>query len=129
MQQPIPTWEPYPRADELLVALGIESSCLPVEAYDNGPIYAYVELETEPAVGALEPDLAALGRLGAGPFAVHLARHGRIAFGDEIEICQSEEIGRPPKLYARAVGSVERIDRVEVAGAAVVVGRGELGGV
>ena len=31
----------------------------------------------------------------AGPLAVHLARHGRIAFGDEIEIRQGAEIGRP----------------------------------
>jgi trans-2,3-dihydro-3-hydroxyanthranilate isomerase len=31
----------------------------------------------------------------AGPLAVHLARHGRIAFGDEIVIEQGVEIGRP----------------------------------
>ena len=31
----------------------------------------------------------------AGPLAVHLARHGRIGFGEEIEIRQGEEIGRP----------------------------------
>ena len=31
----------------------------------------------------------------AGPLAVHLARHGRIAFGEEIEIEQGVEIGRP----------------------------------
>ena len=37
----------------------------------------------------------------AGPLAVHLARHGRIGFGDEIEIRQGEEIGRPSRLYAR----------------------------
>ena len=41
----------------------------------------------------------------AGPLAVHLARHGRIGFGDEIEIRQGEEIGRPSRLYARAEGS------------------------
>jgi trans-2,3-dihydro-3-hydroxyanthranilate isomerase len=61
----------------------------------------------------------------AGPLAVHLARHGRIAFGDEIEISQGTEIGRPSTLYARVDGSADRIDRVEVGGSAVVVARGE----
>jgi trans-2,3-dihydro-3-hydroxyanthranilate isomerase len=61
----------------------------------------------------------------AGPLAVHLARHGRIAFGDEIEITQGVEIGRPSKLYARVDGSADRIERVEVGGSAVVVARGE----
>jgi trans-2,3-dihydro-3-hydroxyanthranilate isomerase len=61
----------------------------------------------------------------AGPLAVHLARHGRIAFGDEIEISQGAELGRPSKLYARAEGSAEQIERVEVGGSAVIVARGE----
>ena len=61
----------------------------------------------------------------AGPLAVHLARHGRIAFGDEIEISQGTEIGRPSTLYARVDGSADSIDRVEVGGSAVVVARGE----
>ena len=34
----------------------------------------------------------------AGPLALHLARHGRIAFGDEIEIRQGAELGRPSVL-------------------------------
>ena len=62
----------------------------------------------------------------AGPLAVHLARHGRIAFGQEIEISQGAEIGRPSTLYARATGDGDRIEAVEVAGGAVVVARGEL---
>ena len=61
----------------------------------------------------------------AGPQAVHLARHGRIGFGDEIEISQGAEIGRPSTLYARADGTGEQIERVEVGGSAVVVARGE----
>jgi trans-2,3-dihydro-3-hydroxyanthranilate isomerase len=61
----------------------------------------------------------------AGPLAIHLARHGRIAFGDEIEISQGEELRRPSKLYARVEGSAERIERVEVGGSAVIVARGE----
>jgi trans-2,3-dihydro-3-hydroxyanthranilate isomerase len=61
----------------------------------------------------------------AGPLAVHLVRHGRIAFGEDIEIRQGAEIGRPSVLHARADGSAEQIDRVTVGGAAVVVARGE----
>jgi trans-2,3-dihydro-3-hydroxyanthranilate isomerase len=158
MQQPIPSWEPFEREAELLAALGVESSGLPVEAYRNGPLHVYVELPSERAVAELEPDLrmlAALGELGAncfagsatrwktrmfapglgvpedpatgsaaGPLAVHLSRHGRIAFGEEIEIRQGEEVGRPSLLLARAEGSSAAIDRVEVAGTAVIVARG-----
>jgi trans-2,3-dihydro-3-hydroxyanthranilate isomerase len=61
----------------------------------------------------------------AGPLAVHLARHGRIEFGAEIEISQGTEIGRPSTLYASADGSAEKISRVEVGGSAVTVARGE----
>jgi trans-2,3-dihydro-3-hydroxyanthranilate isomerase len=61
----------------------------------------------------------------AGPLALHLARHGRIAFGEEIEISQGAEVGRPSKLYARPAGSAGSVERVEVGGSAVVVARGE----
>jgi trans-2,3-dihydro-3-hydroxyanthranilate isomerase len=159
MSQPIPTWEPYDRTDELLAALGVKASQLPVEVYQNGPRMVYVTLDTEDAVAALQPDLGLLKThnvgvncfagsgtkwktrmfgvamgvpedpatgSAAGPLAVHLARHGRIEFGQEIEISQGAEIGRPSRLYARATGHRDQIDAVEVAGAAVVVGEGEL---
>jgi trans-2,3-dihydro-3-hydroxyanthranilate isomerase len=160
MRQPVPTWEPYEHVGQLLAALGVASSGLPVEAYRNGPRHVYVELASDRAVASLEPDMAALARLpgsgvgcfagagsrwksrnfapaigipedpatgsAAGPLAVHLARHGRISFGQEIEISQGAEIGRPSRLYARANGTADQIDSVEVAGAAVIVARGEL---
>jgi len=160
MSQPIPAVEPFARPHELLAALSVERSLLPVELYDNGPRHVFVALESEPAVTALEPDLDALLELGeiavscfagarrswrtrmfapalgvpedpatgsaAGPLAVHLARHGRIAFGEEIEIRQGLEIGRPSLLYARAEGSSAAIERVEVAGSAVIVACGTL---
>lgn len=75
-----------------------------------------------PGVGVLED--AATGS-AAGPLALHLARHGRIGWGDEIRISQGAEIRRPSTLFARAVGSAEAIERVEVGGSAVVVARGE----
>jgi len=61
----------------------------------------------------------------AGPLALHLARHGRIAFGEEIEISQGAEVGRPSTLYAQADGTTERVERVRVGGSAVTVARGE----
>jgi trans-2,3-dihydro-3-hydroxyanthranilate isomerase len=61
----------------------------------------------------------------AGPLAVHLARHGRIEFGEQIEISQGAEINRPSTLYAQVDGSAERIERVLVGGSAVIVARGE----
>ena len=61
----------------------------------------------------------------AGPLCLHLARHGLVAFGTEIEITQGVEIGRPSKLHARVDGSAERVERIEVGGSAVVVARGE----
>jgi len=49
----------------------------------------------------------------------------RVAFGDEIEIRQGAEIQRPSLLRARVTGSADRVERVEVAGSAVIVARGE----
>jgi trans-2,3-dihydro-3-hydroxyanthranilate isomerase len=61
----------------------------------------------------------------AGPLAIHLARHGRIGFGEQIEIAQGAELNRPSTLYAQADGEGDRIDRVLVGGSAVIVARGE----
>jgi trans-2,3-dihydro-3-hydroxyanthranilate isomerase len=159
MEQPIPTVEPF-EADELLAALGVERSELPVELYDNGMRNVYVALASEEEVGALSPDVKELARLpqplgvncfagsgtswktrmfapgagvtedpatgsAAGPLAVHLARHGRIGWGEEIRISQGVEIARPSTLFAQADGSADAIERVEVGGSAVVVARGE----
>jgi trans-2,3-dihydro-3-hydroxyanthranilate isomerase len=76
------------------------------------------------APGAGIPEDPATGS-AAGPLVVHLARHGRTAWGDEIEIEQGAEIARPSLLHARAVGSGDALKQVEVGGSAVVVARGE----
>jgi len=62
----------------------------------------------------------------AGPLCVHLARHGRIRFGETIVIEQGAELGRPSVLHACAIGSPDRLERVEVGGSAVVIGGGEI---
>ena len=61
----------------------------------------------------------------AGPLACHLARHGVVPWGEQIEVEQGTELGRPSTLYARAVGTDEEIESVEVGGSAVTVARGE----
>jgi trans-2,3-dihydro-3-hydroxyanthranilate isomerase len=157
MQQPIPAFETFERADELQEVLGVRSG-LPVELYHLGPGHVFVELGSEDDVAGLAPDFGALALFdvgincfagsgkswktrmfapssgvaedpatgsAAGPLAIHLARHGRTDFGDEIEISQGAELNRPSKLYARVEGSADRIERVEVGGSAVTVARGE----
>jgi trans-2,3-dihydro-3-hydroxyanthranilate isomerase len=75
-----------------------------------------------PALGV--PEDAATGS-AAGPLALHLARHGRVAYGEQIEIRQGEEIGRPSLLDARVEGSDDQLTRVAVGGSAVIVAHGE----
>jgi trans-2,3-dihydro-3-hydroxyanthranilate isomerase len=69
------------------------------------------------------PEDAATGS-AAGPLAIHLARHGQIGFGEQIEIRQGAEIGRPSLLYAKVTGDRDAIDSVEVAGSALIVAEG-----
>jgi trans-2,3-dihydro-3-hydroxyanthranilate isomerase len=160
MEQKVPSERAVDNAQELLEALGVAKSELPIVEYDNGARHAYVVVSSFEAVAALKPDftrLAALGAFGvnvcaqrgasvktrmfaaaagvledpatgsaAGPLAVHLAKHGRVPFGEILEISQGEELQRPSTLHAVAHGTAERIERVEVGGAGVVVGRGEL---
>jgi trans-2,3-dihydro-3-hydroxyanthranilate isomerase len=64
MEQPIPSIQPYEGEGELLAALGVEDSELPVELYDNGMRHVYVSLRSEEEVARLRPDL---GRLGFPP--------------------------------------------------------------
>jgi trans-2,3-dihydro-3-hydroxyanthranilate isomerase len=76
-----------------------------------------------PAYGVTED--AATGS-AAGPLAVHLARHGRIGFGQWIDIRQGVEMGRPSLMRARADGTADRITAVRVAGSGVPVARGPI---
>jgi trans-2,3-dihydro-3-hydroxyanthranilate isomerase len=76
-----------------------------------------------PALGVAEDPATGSA---AGPLAVHLARHDQTAFGQQIEIRQGEEIGRPSLLLARAVAAGGQVTAVEVGGSAVIVARGEL---
>ena len=159
MEQPIPHWEAAANADEIMAAVGVERSELPVERYELGPGHTYIALASPEQVAGLKPDLGALENAtsdgvncfardgerwktrmwapshgvaedpatgsAAGPLAIHLARHGRIAFGEQIEISQGVELKRPSTLFAQVDGDGDRIDRVYVGGSAVIVARGE----
>jgi trans-2,3-dihydro-3-hydroxyanthranilate isomerase len=63
MTQPVPSVAPYERADELLAALGVAASELPVEVYDNGVRHAYAKLPAKEDVAGLKPDMGALEQL------------------------------------------------------------------
>jgi trans-2,3-dihydro-3-hydroxyanthranilate isomerase len=63
MVQPVPTVEPFGSVAEVLAALGVTRSLLPVELYINGPRHLFVTLESAEEVARLAPDLAALARV------------------------------------------------------------------
>jgi trans-2,3-dihydro-3-hydroxyanthranilate isomerase len=63
MEQPIPSFALYDKADEFLSALGVDRSVLPVTVYDNGLQHVYVMLESPGDVAALKPDFSALSDL------------------------------------------------------------------
>ncbi|HMJ15141.1 MAG TPA: PhzF family phenazine biosynthesis protein [Polyangiaceae bacterium] len=72
MTQPLPHVCPYDTTPQLLAALGVTGSALPVVAYDNGARHVYVILESREAVASLKPDmtrLAALPSFGVNVFA------------------------------------------------------------
>jgi trans-2,3-dihydro-3-hydroxyanthranilate isomerase len=156
MSQPVPHVSEFADTARALAALGVGSSELPVELYDNGARHVFVLLPSVGAVSALAPQQSAIATFdvtgfncvardgavwrnrmfwahgedaasgsAAGPLACHLARHGLIAWGDEIVIWQGVELGRPSTLHGRATGGAGLIDAVEVGGAAVTVARGE----
>jgi trans-2,3-dihydro-3-hydroxyanthranilate isomerase len=165
MTQPVPVIRRYEQRADLLAALGVERSTLPVELYDNGPHYVLVGLDSPAELAALRPRMERLDALGsiaatvfapvavdsrgmrwksrvfapgegipedpatgaaAGPLALHLCRHGQLTFGSELFIEQGAEVGRPSTLHARATGSAERVEAIEVGGRAVLIGRGEI---
>jgi len=154
MEQPPFPSKPYDRADELLAALGLERSLLPVEVYVNGPNHVYAQLPDEASVAALEPDLAALAghdRLGANCFAGSGTRWKTRMFGPALGVAEDPATGSAAGPLAVHLGRHGVVpfgtaieihqgaeigrpsvlharahgpDRAEVGGTAVVVARG-----
>lgn len=72
MQQPLPTWERFDRRGELLAALGVAETVLPVDIYCNGPRHVLVALGSVEELSALTPDhraLSAFADMAANCFA------------------------------------------------------------
>jgi trans-2,3-dihydro-3-hydroxyanthranilate isomerase len=120
MAQPVPTWTAFDRADELLAAVGVERSELPVEVYDNGPRHAFVCLPDAAAVAALAPDISALGRFGAvgvSCFAADGARVKTRMFGPGLGVAEDPATGSaagPLAVHLARHGVVGFGERVEI---------------
>lgn len=72
MRQPAPALGDYPAQGELLAALGVKASRLPIELYSNGPSHVYVALDSHAQVASLEPNFGSLAKLaGAGVSVFH----------------------------------------------------------
>jgi trans-2,3-dihydro-3-hydroxyanthranilate isomerase len=120
MSQPVPTWSAFERAEELLAAVGVARSELPVEVYDNGVRHAYVRLPDEASVAALAPDIGALGRLGAvgvSCFAADGARVKTRMFGPGLGVAEDPATGSaagPLAVHLARHGVVGFGERVEI---------------
>ena len=96
MQQPIPTWEPFERPDELLAALRVGGSELPIDVYDNGPRHTFVALADETAVAKLRPDIGALAELGSVGVSCFAESDGRVKtrmFGPGLGVAEDPATG------------------------------------
>jgi trans-2,3-dihydro-3-hydroxyanthranilate isomerase len=120
MAQPVPAWTAFDRAEELVAAVGVQRSALPVEVYDNGVHHAYVCLPDEAAVAALAPDTGALGRFGAvgvSCFAADGARVKTRMFGPGLGVAEDPATGSaagPLAVHLARHGVVGFGERVEI---------------
>jgi trans-2,3-dihydro-3-hydroxyanthranilate isomerase len=120
MAQPVPTWAAFDRADELLAAVGVPRSELPVEVYDNGPSHTYVCLPDEAAVAALTPDIGALGTFGAVGVSCFAADGGRVKtrmFGPGLGVAEDPATGSaagPLAVHLARHGVVGFGERIEI---------------
>lgn len=91
MSQPIPTLVPFEHEAELLEALGVSSSVLPVTQYSNGPSHLYVTVASRQEVAALAPDFQRLARLTQGG----------------VSVFSQDEQGVKTRMFAPAAGVFE----------------------
>jgi trans-2,3-dihydro-3-hydroxyanthranilate isomerase len=120
MQQPLPTWSPFDRPQELLAALGVAEAALPIEVYDNGPRHTLVGLSDEAAVAALRPDLGALGsvgQFGVGCFAVADDHVKMRLFGPALGVAEDPATGSaagPLAVHLARHGQTAFGERIEI---------------
>jgi trans-2,3-dihydro-3-hydroxyanthranilate isomerase len=120
MTQPLPTVEPFDQEAELLAALGVERSLLPVEVYSNGPRHVFVRLESEDAVANVEPDmgrLAKLGVFGISTFAGEGERWKTRMFGPALGVDEDPATGSaagPLAVHLVRHGAIEPGTEIEI---------------
>lgn len=96
MDQPLPAWELFDRPDELLAAIGVPVSTLPIEVYDNGPRHTFVALPDAATIAGLRPDLGALrelGEVGVSCFAVADGHVKTRMFGPGLGVAEDPATG------------------------------------
>jgi trans-2,3-dihydro-3-hydroxyanthranilate isomerase len=96
MEQPLPAWELFDRPDELLAAIGVPVSTLPIEVYDNGPRHTFVALPDAATIAGLRPDLGALrelGEVGVSCFAVADGHVKTRMFGPGLGVAEDPATG------------------------------------
>ncbi len=120
MEQPIPVLERFEREHELLRALGVERSELPLAAYRNGPLHVYVALADERAVAGLRPDisaLASLGEIGVNCFAGGAGRFKTRMFAPALGVPEDPATGSaagPLALHLARHGRASFGERIEI---------------
>jgi trans-2,3-dihydro-3-hydroxyanthranilate isomerase len=96
MAQPLPTWSAFGQPDALLAALGLATSELPIEVYDNGPRHVFTVAAHAATVAALAPDMAALrtlGELGVSCCAIDGPRIRTRLFGPGLGVAEDPATG------------------------------------
>lgn len=120
MSQPIPRRFGYERSDELLAALGLACSEMPVEAYENGPVHVMVALADRAAVARLRPDLSALSShagVGVSCFAGEGTSWKIRMFGPGLGVAEDPATGSaagPLCLHLARHGWVEFGQRIDI---------------
>jgi trans-2,3-dihydro-3-hydroxyanthranilate isomerase len=113
VRRPTPAGERYERGDELLRALGLERSSMPIEAYRNGPLHVLVGLESPEQVARLSPNgsaLTALGEVGISCFAGAGRRWKTRMFAPGLGIVEDPATGSAAGPLAAHLARHERID-------------------
>jgi trans-2,3-dihydro-3-hydroxyanthranilate isomerase len=120
MRQPVPRWEPFEDADELLDALEVKNSTLPVEIYRNGPRHVFVGLESVEALSALNPDHRALARfpdMAANCFARSVGHWRTRMFSPAYGVVEDAATGSaagPLAIHLTRHGLVERGKQIKI---------------
>lgn len=120
MEQRVPAPRPCAQPAQLLAALGVDESALPVECYENGPLHVFVALHSEDDVARLAPDIRALGALqgvAASCFAGDAERYKTRVFAPGVGVAEDPATGSAAGPLAVHLGRHGRVPfgrRIEI---------------